>query len=259
MINFHIGAPRIGAELLHVVTAAPSLRTYPDLFVLPQASYRENFRTLVNTRGTIHSEEGLRSKAHKVIRSMTEYDITAISQHAALGTHTDLMSSQRGITRAATRVTALSSLFMDHPLTLHFMITNQVEYLNWTLRSGARAAIASGTNFSWSTLVGRLKAAAPERDFVVWDFERPRGVALAFVSEMLGTSDSQFLTEARYLIETNQSYKDFSNTQHNLGGLEDSLALIDEQYERDLDLIAKMKGVAVINSDAVPKNLQLSE
>jgi hypothetical protein len=254
-INFHIGAPRIGAELLHAVAVAPSLKTHPRLFILPQASYWDNFRTLVNTRKSTDPKDSRWYDAERQIRSLAQYGIVAVSQHAALGTHNELISSQRGLARAAARIAAISLLFNDSSLTLHFIIASQVGYLNWTLGSEARATISAGTTFSWSDIIGSLKAAAPERPFVVWDFAKPKDVALSFVAEMLGTLDNEFLTEAHHLIETNHSYQNYSNMKHDWAGLEDSIARLDEQYETDLNTIAEMEGVALINSSTLRKKL----
>jgi hypothetical protein len=258
IVNFHIGAPRIGAELVSAVASAESLSKNTELLVMPKEIYREYFRSLVNSKDPIRSKENYWNAAEEKIQSLTKYDTVAISQHAALGEHHDLIFSKRGIELAAGRVAKLSSLFDSHPLRFFFTITSQVEYFIWTLGIDARSAIAAGATISWTDIIGRLKAVTPDRQFVVWDFERPQKVALAFVAQVLDTYDRDFLTDARQLISCNNAYISFKNMKNSLEGLEDSLARLDDQYGSDLEAISKMDGVTVIRSDEVPNEFHLS-
>ena len=257
IVNFHIGAPRIGEELLRAVSAAASLSSHPELLVLSQDTYREFFRSLINSRESVRSKKDQWQAAEEKIQSLTKFSTIAISQHAALGEHSDLIFSERGIERAIERLATLSSIFERNTLRLIFTITSQVEYLNWTLGPDARAAIAAGRTISWSNLLRRLKVAVPHRQFVVWDFERPQNVALAFVAEMLGTHNREFLTDAREMIRGNRSYKDYMNMHCSLEDIDDSLARLDDQYDTDLDAISKMDGVTLIRSDEVPSEFRL--
>lgn len=257
MINFHIGAPRIGAELLQAMTAASTLTTLPDKLIFPQASYRNSIRTLVNTRRSADSMEDNWEDAQTLIASLTHYDTVAISQHALLGTPQEIISSPRILPRAAGRIATLSSLFEGHPLTFHLAITNQVDYISTALGAGARAAIASGMTLSWFDLISQLKAAAPERPIIVWDFERPRDVALAFVVAMLDAPEDAFIEDARKLIKQHQTFEDRDSRLQNLNGLEGLLARLDDQYEVDLQAIAEAEGVSLILSGAISEKLRV--
>ena len=256
-INFHIGAPRVGSEYVHAAAAASSFKKHRGVLLLPPDTYRNQFRTLINTKDSYNLMESDWENTIAQIRSYSVHDTVAISQHAALGTQGNLIFSKRGLDRATTRITTISSLFSDYELTFHLAITCQVDYLFSTLGRDATATLASSHTFSWSDIVGHLKAAVPNRKFVVWDFERPRDVALAFVSEILNVFDDAFINEVRPLLRLSHLPQANLHTQNPVDELDDSLLQLDIQYESDLNSILRMEGVSLVSGDSVPTHFKI--
>lgn len=252
MFNFHIGLPGIKPDLLHIVTRLQKLRAFSDVCILPKKVYKETMRGLVNARRSNLLEDiHVRQKAVDLIQSLAKHKAVAISQHAVLGDPGEFMMSPTALKRATKRIEKISELFHDRELTFHIIIIGQMDYLCEVMGNRTSDVIAARSVLSWSELVRTLKVAAPDRHFVIWDFERPSNVALAYILTMLETADSALIEQLRLLLPRTPALLSSSRREPDLIGMSNIVHQLDDQYDIDLDQIEKMVGVTLVRSDAV--------
>jgi hypothetical protein len=253
--NFHIGLPRVGADILHSVARSSLLKSSVDRHVVAPSHHREVFRGLIN-RG--RTKGGSDTEAHKkakfFLHSLSAYQSVAFSQHALLGTRDEIISSPMVMLRAAARVARLSDLFGKKDLSLHLTVTNQVEYLLSAMGPRAEGVLRSTEVPSWSALVTKLRAAAADRPIVVWDFEQPNEVALSFVVSMLNLNHEAIIDGARTLVKQTLAAQSSNN---DLIGLHDLTVEMDARYDNDLAAIERIAGVSLIRGDNVPREMHI--
>lgn len=256
-INFHIGVPRVGADLLQAVSTAVKRDGKSSLYILPQRSYRNSLRAIVNGKDlqTPGGTETL-GEAVKLIRSLASYRTVAASQHALLGTPAELVASRKKLQRVVPRVSALSKLFEAYPLSLHLSITSQSEYVS-ELNGENRSDLSEDAIPTWAELVGLLREAVPSRNLVVWDFERPAQIALAFLISLLETDDPALIQELQRIVYDQPSLLKVAHVGPVFDGLGDLISRLDARYEADLESISMMEGVSLIRSDAIPAELHI--
>lgn len=256
-INFHIGVPRVGADLLQAVSTAVKSHRNSSLYILPQHSYRNSLRAIVNGKElqAPGDTETLR-KASKLITSLAKYRTVAASQHALLGTPAELVASRKKLPRVASRVSALSRLFEAYPLSLHLSITSQSEYVS-ELIEGEPSHLSEDAIPTWAELVRLLRDAVPSRRLVVWDFERPAQIALAFLISLLETDDPTLIQELQRIVLEQPRLLEVAHVGPVFDGLGELIGKLDARYETDLESISMMEGVSLIRSDTIPEELHI--
>ena len=172
-----------------------------------------------------------------------------------LGTPTDLLFPDKFLPRAQERLNRLAGLFNAGSLTIHVAITSHFEYVNALMKSnenGKRQADMMSA-LSWSDLIGRLRAEVPDSHFVVWDFEKPEAIALAYVISMLGIDDEETILALHCaLSKANWPSK---NITENYSAIirESVIARLDDAYEIDIHNIEKMNDLSVVRWSSIPK------
>lgn len=261
MFNLHVGIPGIASDLLHSTVHAGLLKRDGAPAVLSRKLWQEQFRGLVNAKSTKATFDVAAWRATKAtIADLSAYDAVAVSQHAFLGSPEDCFLKRRALPYTHARIARVSEIFADVPLTLHLTLQSQFDYLHTTMnRLPAGETIPqSGLVPSWSELVRRIKAAAPDRQIVVWDFEKPEKVALAFLICLLATKDAALIKALDALLSaTIRRPEPPSGSHETLGIPHDLIERMDAQYDLDLEDISKIEGVSLILPESVPEEFHL--
>ncbi|PKQ10557.1 MAG: hypothetical protein CVT70_19010 [Alphaproteobacteria bacterium HGW-Alphaproteobacteria-1] len=100
----------------------------------------------------------------------------------------------------------------------------------------------------------RIKTVAPANQIVVWDFEQPTKVTLAFLICLLDTNDARLIEALhKYLIKT-LDRPEMPISSHEIPGIDHEFSYhLDVQYELDLEAIRQTDGVLLIRPEDVPE------
>ncbi|MFV0490397.1 MAG: hypothetical protein ACK5M4_01080 [Pseudorhodobacter sp.] len=257
MFNLHIGIPGIIPDLLHSIAQTGILKADNAPQVLPRKLWQEQFRSLVNARRTTAAFNVTdRRSAEVTIGELSARGPVAASQHALLGLPEDCFFKNKVLPYTEARIGQISEIFAAVPLTFHLTIRSQFDYLRLAMnrRPEDRALTEPRIIPSWAQLVHRIKASAPDSQVVVWDFEQPEKVALAFLICLLDTRDGRLIeTLAEYLGMTLKR-PEMPLNNHEIPGIAPELAdRLDVQYELDLKALDQIDGVSLILPENVPE------
>ena len=259
MLNLHIGIPGLFPRMLHLATVGMLNKEQP--YLLPEKQYQEKFRSVINSkRKESEVDFNLRLEAQLAAVELSERGTLAISQHAMLGSMEDCFRKDKVLPYSEVRVSEVSRVFASVPITFHLTITNQFDYLRAAMeRKGKGTTFSEESSVpSWASLVQRIKAAAPNRQIVVWDFERPERIALAFAISMLDTTDETLIEELHRRLSRSFKKKGSLMTSHEIPSMDHELnTRLDAQYDADLVAIKLMEGVSLVESESVPDEFHL--
>ncbi|OOY04577.1 hypothetical protein BMI87_10160 [Thioclava sp. F28-4] len=132
---------------------------------------------------------------------------------------------------------------------LHFTITSQLDYFYEFVRSKNDIDFISEarTMPSWSSLIERIREIVPEFRIMVWDFERPREIALSFIGELLRVDDFDLILDLKDLVSSAFPERQSPLDSESLPGLSfEIIERLDVQYEIDLQRLSKMEGVTLV-------------
>lgn len=257
IINFHVGIPRVGAELLQAAAPAVDRSGRVGQHILPQRSYKALLRGVVNsaTQSAPGDESSFR-KAETLIRSLAQYQTVAASQHALLGNPSDLIASRKKFPRISSRIRMLSELFGTHSLVLHLSIKSQSEYVG-ELKEDELELLSDGSMPSWAELIRLIRAVAPGRKVVVWDFEQPEKIALAFLISLLDTNDLNLIDEWKRFFAERLDLLKPTHANQSLDGQCGLTSRLHARYEADLNAISSVDGVSLMRSEAIPEEFHI--
>lgn len=258
MFNLHVGIPGIVPDLLHSVVHAGLLRRDDAPAVLSRRLWQEQFRGLVNAKRTKAALDVAAWRTTKAtISDLSAHDAVAVSQHALLGGPEDCFLKRKVLPYTDARIARVSEIFADVPLTFHLTIQTQFDYLHTTmsrLPEGKIIPLQGIVPPSWSGLVRRIKAAAPDRQIIVWDFERPEKVALAFMICLLDTKDPALIEVLdAHLSKTIK--RPASPNSHEIPRIPHDR--LDAQYDLDLEALKQIEGVSLILPESIPEEFHL--
>lgn len=260
MLNFHLGAPGIAPDLIMSLVACEPVRSAEDLFLVPAADYQALFQRVVNAKA------GTGPLDPETLRGITEFihlasalETVAISQPNFFGFSTDVLRPRKSFPLAESRVGRLSGLMGSCEMTFHLVITSQIDYILRMRRMSAADQLAAirDARFSWSELVFRLRRGAPERRVVVWDFDRPKAIALPFVETMLGIEAAGLVQEVLKAISREATPLGSGPVDYSDQTLARAVARLDARYEQDLDELEHMEGVTLVRHEAITPDLHL--
>jgi len=259
MFNFHIGIPWIGHDLLHSVDKARILQPNTSPYILSQNVWRDQFRHLMNKESE-HPILEAWGVADAKIADLLIREPVAISQHAILGSAQDWFLKRKTLPFAEYRISRILDIFAGVPLTFHLTITSQFDYIQTLMdrkilggRETSLPAIPS-----WINLVQQIKNAAEGHKIVVWDFERPEKIALAFVAHLLETQDEALITRLRNHLSILIPSAGTLKKSHQLPSIPgETIDQIDVQYSLDLQSLSEMRGISLILHDTVPEKYHL--
>ncbi|WP_386684784.1 hypothetical protein [Loktanella sp. R86503] len=257
MFNLHLGLPGIIPDLLHSVSQPGILMSEGLPQVLSRQLWREQFRGLINAkRKEAMVDVSAWRKIETAIASLSVHGTVAASQHSLLGGAEDCFWKQSVLPYTKNRIGRISDIFTDVPVTFHLTIQGQFDYLYEVV-----SRMPEGKGFpepritpSWAQLVRRIRTAAPRSRIVVWDFEHPEKVTLAFLISLLDTTDDKIIDALeKYLLNIPQPSKTLLSN-HKITGISQSwIDKLDFQYERDLAEISCMENVSLILPENVPE------
>ena len=260
MFNLHVGIPGVAPDLLHSVVRAGLLKRDGAPAVLSPKVWQEQFRGLVNAkRSKAELDIVAWPKTKATIAALSAHDAIAGSLHALLGGPEDCFLKRKVLPYADARIARVSEVFAAVPLTFHLTIQSQFDYLQTSMNRlpEGKTLAPPGIIPSWSALVQRIRVAAPDREILVWDFERPEKVALAFMIYLLGTNDPALIDALEaYLSKTIQRLSPPSS--HSIAGLShEMIDLLDAQYDLDLQALKQIEGVLLIRPELIPEDFHL--
>lgn len=259
MFNLHIGIPGIIPDLLHSVGQAGLLKEGSSPQVLPRKLWQEQFRGLINTKpmGAACNVAGWRA-VEATIAELSARSFVAASQHALLGVPEDCFVTSKVLPYTEARIGRVSEIFGAVPLTFHLTILSQFDYLRATVNRLPAGAVFPKPRIipSWAQLVRRIKSAAPATQVVVWDFEQPEKVALAFLICLLNTKDGRLIKELDGHLRKTLKPPEMPLNNHEIPGIaQEFTAQLDVQYELDLQALDEIDGVSLILPKHVPVEL----
>lgn len=261
MFNFHIGVPGVFPDLLHSAERSGVLKTEDGPQVLSRRLWQKRFRSLINA----NNEETASSivtwhLAEAVFSEMSKKGPVAGSQHAVLGRVEDCLRGKRMLRQTEARISRLRNLFSATPIVYHLTIQSQFDYLLAAHRRYSKDQ-PSNEHFvapSWSRLVERIKAADPESKICVWDFDQPNRMLFAFLVSLLDvTSDRHISAVKSFLKESSLFSEIYLESQDIPEFLQRTVDELDDQYERELEVISRISGVSLILPENVPVEFYL--
>ena len=260
MFNMHLGVPGVFPDLLHSIAKAGMLRSSERPYVLPRKLFQQKLRGMINATMTEASVNVMAWRAAKTfVSELSNQGTVVISQHAMLG-NPESSFKKKVLPYAEARVLRITDIFAAVPLTFHLTITNQFDYLQATMESwGEGQVFPTPRNVpSWADLVRRMKAAAPDRQIIVWDFERPEIVALAFAISMLNTTDNSLIKDLKQHMSAHFKSPEHKANRQEIPGLDhDLIHRLDAQYDVDLAVIEVTEGVSLIRPESIPEEFHL--
>lgn len=261
MFNFHIGLPGIASELLNSVYDEGFLTGVNGHYIMPKKLWKERFRSLVNVspRKTI-CDTGAWLETAAIVSDLSKYESVAISRHSFLGKPEDCFSELGALPKTTARISRISDVFSSIPLTFHLTISPQFEYLYSVTRNSTEidSAPTNGMVPSWADLVHRIKASAPHRRILVWDFEQPEKVALPFLISLIGIENSYFVDKLREHLGGSLKYcMDSDSEPENLNIHSRFSNQLDLQYDVDFNLMEQIEGVSVLRPSDILDNFYL--
>ena len=261
MFNFHVGIPGIVPDLLNSIVQAGILKGDSSPSILSQELWQEQFRSLVNTKQLeALLNVAARRTAEATVADLSALGSVAISQHALLGTPEDCFLKHKVLPYADARIARVSDIFAAVPLTVHLTIFSQFDYLHTAMNRLPKGKAFPQPSIvpSWSKLVQRIKVAAPDRQIMVWDFENPEKIALAFMICLLDTKDDGLIDAiATHLSVTIKRPEPAINSPEISGVSHEMIDRMDAQYDFDLEEINRIEGVSLILPDSIPEEFHL--
>lgn len=260
MFNLHVGIPGIVPDLLHSVVLAGLLKRDGAPAVLSRKLWQEQFRGLVNAKRTKAAFDVAAWRAvEATIADLSTHGAVAVSQHALLGGPEDCFLKRKVLPYTDDRIAQVSEIFAAVPLTFHLTISSQFDYLHTTMLplSAGKALPQPGIVPSWSALVRRIRAAAPDRPLIVWDFERPEKVALAFMICLLDTKDPALIEALDAHLSKTIPPPTSSNSNEIPGITDEMIDRLDAQYDLDLEALKQIEGVSLILPESIPEEFHL--
>lgn len=261
MFNLHIGIPGIIPDLLHSIERSKVFAGIQSPKILSRKLWQDNFRGLINSPAReVNSELQNWTNSQVELFQIFECESFAASQHALLGGVEDCFQKNRTLPYSDLRVARVSEIFDLVPLTFHLTIQSQFEYFNAsTLRlSKNKTPLDIRGIPSWSQLVKRIKAAAPERNIVVWDFEDHQKAILPFVISLLDIKDgSQIESLSIYLKRYIIRHGPTVIKDDILALSPDMVEEMDYQYNFDLLSIDQIEGVSLVRVSDIPIDFYL--
>lgn len=261
MFNLHIGIPGVVPDLLHSITQAGILNTDGAPKILSREVWHSQFRGIVNAnRNDTISNSKSWNAAKMTIADLSAYRCVAASQHALLGKAKDCFLKNRVLPYTEERIKRVSQVFATVPVTYHLTIQCQIDYLNATIQRTPEHGVFSELRIipSWAQLVSRIRAADPHSQIVVWDFERPDKMALAFLICLLDFYENtrieviyEYLAKRRNLLSILPVDYGVSNMSPDLTDR------LDSQYECDLEVIGGMEDVSLMLPKNIPEEFHL--
>ena len=257
-VNFHIGAPRIAADLIKDIARLKAIRTASHLKILGLNEFKTHLRSIVNASESGLDLLGVRNpNSEGFWTELENTQVVAASEHAMLGHPDKTFSDSQILPRSEQRVERLSSLLGTMGLDLHLTIANQQEYL---ARLPAETVMKINTFSrvpSWYELASRIQDVCPDRRLIVWDFTEPEKVGLPFVLALLDLEDSSVDHLKEPIRESLEHSRIMSRVFRNNVGDENLNTLLNEQFQQDLDAIDAMDNTVLVRSDIVPKEYVL--
>lgn len=244
MYNVHIGFPKISFKNLRFIGESVKLLEPTRTYLLPQHTFQNKIRPIINNFRTVRKEPGALRPAKRLFKRLSKYETVSISHPGLLGASRELLLSERAMRRGAIRISALSELLADNEITFHIAITRQAEYIVEVFGEKGKEVISESPPFSWKPIIEAIANAAPDRSFVVWNFEKPEYIQEQFLCELMGQkmyySDVKSHLSPRYT--KLQKFNPIT-----MGGLERELEKYDDMFEDDLDAVAEIEGVTVVS------------
>lgn len=261
MFNLHIGIPGVVPDLLQAVAQAGLLKADHGPQILPRKLWQEQFRGLVNAKRkeAAFNVAGWRA-TEGAIAELSARGSVAASLHALLGGAEDCFLKSKVLPYTEARIGRVSEIFAAVPLTFHLTIQSQFDYLRATVERVPEGKVfpEPRTVPSWAQLVRRIKAAAPGSQIVVWDFERPDKVALAFLICLLDTKDGGLIEALDEHLSKTLQHPDSLPIAHEIPGISHELTdRLDVQYELDLAAIGQMTDVSLILPENIPEEFHI--
>lgn len=260
MLNVHLGAPGLVPDLLQSLAGTDTIQAAEDLYLVPQDEYQRLFGDIVNAKELSATEttDALR-KIREFAHQASALRTVAISQPNFFGHPADALRPRKSFPLSESRITRLSGLIGSCRMTFHLAITSQVDYILRMRRvpEADRLTAIREERLSWSELVFRLRRGAPDRNIVVWDFDRPKAIALAFVETMLEVETIDLRHDILKAIASEARPTESGLIDYTDRGLTEAVTLLDARYEQDLDEIEQMDGVTLVRHEAVPSDLHL--
>lgn len=258
MFNLHVGMPGIVPDLLESIVQAGILRGDSSPSVLSLELWQEHFRNLVNAKQKeAHLNVAAWHKTEAAIADMSARGSVAISQHALLGPPEDCFLKRKVLPYADARIARVSNIFAAAPLTVHLTMSCQFDYLHKVMHRLPKEKVFAQQSIvpSWSDLVRRIKAAAPDRQIMVWDFENPEKIALAFMVCLLDTKDEGLIDAIDAYLSVTIKRPNFAIKSPEIP--HEMVDRMDAQYDFDLEEINQIEGVSLILPDSIPEEFYL--
>ncbi|WP_168175196.1 hypothetical protein [Thioclava sp. F28-4] len=250
MFNLHAGIPGVASDLLHSVDKSGILEDQSSSAIISRPIWKKQFRELINTRwreAALDTESW--SNVEEILSDFSKYDTVAISQDALLGVAEDSFLKDKVLPQTEARVSRVAEIFSGRSVMLHFTITSQLDYFYEFVRSKNDIDFISEarTMPSWSSLIERIREIVPEFRIMVWDFERPREIALSFIGELLRVDDFDLILDLKDLVSSAFPERQSPLDSESLPGLSfEIIERLDVQYEIDLQRLSKMEGVTLV-------------
>jgi len=261
MFNFHVGIPGIVPDLLHSIVKAGILNGKNSPSILPSKLWQEQFRGLVNTKQKrAVFDVAAWGAAEAIIADLSAFGTVAVSQHALLGCPEDCFLKRKVLPYTDARIARTSELFAAVPLAFHLTISSQFDYLCTIMNRLPEGKAFSQPSIvpSWSELVLRIRAAAPDRQIVVWDFEKPEKAALAFLISLLDARDTALIEALVAHLSVTIKRPELPINSREIHRIpHDQIERLDAQYDLDLQVISKIEGVSLILPDSFPEEFHL--
>jgi hypothetical protein len=261
-INFHIGAPRIAPRIVQALSKAKSVRNAPFLEILRPKDYKNYLRHLVNGSNDILTLATQNGRAQATfLERLSQRELLVASQSAMMAHPRDVYKDGVILPGAEARVARLSHIFAETEMDLHLTITHPADYLR-ALQGDVEPAklldAFSAAVPSWHEFAIRLRDACPNRRLLVWDFEAPDRIALAFAMTMVSFDEEMSgslrapVAEAIRVSTLMPKILDRNLVPEGL------LVQLDARYEEDLTALDNMENTVLIRSDLIPEELRLA-
>lgn len=257
-VNFHIGAPRVAADLIKDTAKVKSVRSAKHLRVLKSTEYQAYFRGTVNaSKRGIDLLNAADPATDTFWTELRGTQVLVASQHAMLGHPDKAFDDSQILPQSEKRVERLSNMLSGSTLDLHLTISNQRDYLSALPAEAVRNINTFSRAPSWYELAARIEAVCPDRRLIVWDFTKPEKVALPFVLAMFNLDDGE-IDKLKKPVRTSIAHSRLLSKVFQTKMLDAPLqAMLGEQFQQDLNAIDAMRNTVLIRSDTVPKEFIL--
>jgi len=245
----HFGANRIATGFIECISNhLGRVLLSTSTKAITRHEYVEHFRATITASDKLGLLQGAVEPVLKDKKALDGFTHIIISEHAILGTVSDMFTKKTMFPKAKRRTQNLDNAFSDRELNLHLAIAPQAECWTYFL---ADDDISSGPSdravpvHSWADLVSRIKTACPRANLTVWNFEQPHQVMLPFLTALLDI-DVDLIDP-----QTRKAVSQEACLQLKSAGLLTRIVEIDEelqtrmdaQYELDLIRIAALSKV----------------